>query len=74
MTKPDPQTTQDNGNLDDPAQARLYVEQFAPIHLGKTATYVSTNGNRLIHFKTMSDEDAVWVAKQLQSWLPKEKR
>lgn len=66
------EVTQNNGNLDDPKLARLYVERFAPIHLGKTATYVSTNNDRLIHFKTMSDEDAVWIAKQFQSWLPKD--
>jgi len=69
-----PETTQDNGNLDDPAHARNYVEQFAPIHLGKTATYVKTSGDRLIHFKTMSDDDAIWVAKQFQSWLPENRK
>lgn len=68
------ETTQDNGDLNDLVQARLYVEQFAPIHLGKTATYVTTNENRLIHFKTMTDEDALWVAKQFQSWLPENRK
>ena len=67
-------TTQDNGDLDDPVQARIYVEQFAQIHLGETATYVRTSGDRLIHFKTMSDDDAVWVAHQFQSWLPENRK
>ena len=74
MTEPKTQTTQDNGDLNDPVQARKYVEQFAPIHLGKTATYVQTSGDRLIHFKTMTDEDAVWVAHQFQSWLPENRK
>ena len=60
---------QDNGDLDDPVIARKFVEQFAPIHLGKKATYVNTSENRIIHFKTMSDDDAIWVAKRLHSWL-----
>jgi hypothetical protein len=52
-------------NIDDPEQARRYVADFAPRLLGKEATYVRTNAARLIHFKTMSDDDACWVASQL---------
>lgn len=52
-------------DIDDPAQARSYVADFAPRLLGKEATYVRTNTGRLIHFATMSDDDACWVAQQL---------
>jgi hypothetical protein len=52
-------------DIDDPAQARAYVADFAPRLLGKEATYVTTSGDRLIHFRTMSDDDACWVARQL---------
>lgn len=52
-------------DIDDPAQARAYVDEWAPRLLGKTATYVTTSGDRLIHFRTMSDDDACWVARQL---------
>jgi len=52
-------------DIDDPAQARSYIADFAPRLLGKEATYVRTNTARLIHFRTMSDEDACWVARQL---------
>lgn len=56
--------TQDNGG---PEQARKYVAEWAPRLLGKTATYIVTSSNRLIHFATMSDEDAMWVAGQLRA-------
>ena len=49
-------------DIDDPEQARRYVADFAPRLLGKEATYVRTNSARLIHFRTMTDEDACWVA------------
>ena len=66
----DTQTTpaNDMADLNDPVQARLYVKEWAPRLLGKgkTAAYVQTSGDRLIHFKTMSDEDAIWVARQLK--------
>jgi hypothetical protein len=52
-------------DIDDPAQARSYVADFAPRLLGKEATYVRTNTARLIHFRTMSDEDACQVARWL---------
>jgi hypothetical protein len=52
-------------DIDDPAQARSYVADFAPRLLGKDATYVRTTTSRLIHFRTMSDDDACWVARQL---------
>jgi hypothetical protein len=56
--------TQDNGGAE---QARKYVSEWAPRLLGKEATYVTTSNNRLIHFSTMSDDDAIWVATQLRS-------
>ena len=61
----DPDQTTVTYDIDDPAQARSYVWAFAPRLLGKEATYVRTNTSRLIHFKTMSDDDACWVARQL---------
>jgi hypothetical protein len=51
-------------DIDDPADARIYVTSFAPRLLGKKATYVQTN-ERKIHFDAMTDEDACWVARQL---------
>lgn len=51
-------------DIDDPAQARAYVDEWAPRLLGKEATYVTTSANRLIHFRTMSDDDARWVARE----------
>lgn len=51
-------------DIDDPADARAYVTTFAPRLLGKKATYVQTN-QRTIHFATMIDGDACWVARQL---------
>jgi hypothetical protein len=50
-----------------PETARKYVAEWSPRLLGKEATYVRTSGGRLIHFKTMSDDDALWVAQQFQS-------
>lgn len=51
-------------DLDDPTDARNYVQTFAPRLLGKVADHVQTNQRR-IDFATMSDEDACWVATQL---------
>ncbi len=53
-------------DLSDQKSARAYIKAWAPRLLGKTATYVQTSGDRLIHFNTMSDEDAIWVAKQFR--------
>ncbi len=53
-------------DLSDHKSARAYIKAWAPRLLGKTATYVQTSGDRLIHFNTMSDEDAIWVAKQFR--------
>jgi hypothetical protein len=50
-------------------QARDFVNCFAPVYLGKEASYVTSTGGRLIHFNTMTDEDAIWVAKQFKDWL-----
>jgi hypothetical protein len=57
-------------DIDDPADARIYVKSFAPRLLGKKATYVQTN-RRTIHFDAMTDEDACWVARQL--WAMEQK-
>jgi hypothetical protein len=57
----------DGYNIDTPEGARRYVADWAPRLLGKTATYVQTNQDRLIHFRTMSDDDAIWVAHQLKA-------
>ena len=62
MTQP----ANDDHNLNTPAGARRYVHTWASRLLGQEATYVTTSENRLIHFKTMSDEDALWVAQQLK--------
>lgn len=58
------QTTTITYDIDNPEEARRYVADFAPRLLGKEATYVRTNTARLIHFRTMSDDDACWVARQ----------
>lgn len=55
-----------NDNYDDPVQARRYVEWFSKNGVpGKVTTYVQTSSDKLIHFATMTDEDAIWVAKAL---------
>ena len=48
-----------------PETARQYVANFKHV-LGKEATYVETSTGRRIEFSTMTDEDAIWVAQQLQ--------
>ena len=48
-----------------PETARQYVRNFKHI-LGKEATFVETSSGRRIEFATMTDEDAIWVAGQLQ--------
>lgn len=56
----------DNGvtfDLSDPSQARAYIAQFK---MGdKIPSYITTNQNRLIHFRNMSDDDAIFVAHEL---------
>ena len=48
-----------------PETARQYVRNFKHV-LGREATYVETPEGRRIDFATMTDEDAIWVATQLQ--------
>jgi hypothetical protein len=70
VTAMTPTVANDGIDLADPVQARRYIADFKHI-IGKEASYVTTNQGRLIHFRTMSDEDAVWVAHELQGWVNK---
>jgi hypothetical protein len=51
-------------DIDDPADARTYIETWAPRLLGKRADHVETNLRR-IDFATMSDTEACQVAAML---------
>jgi hypothetical protein len=46
---------------------RAYIKEWAPRLLGKEVTYVRTSGDRLIHFRNMSDEDAEFIANELRA-------
>jgi len=58
-----------NETITDPEKARSWVKDFMK-SLGKDfeTGFVNTNEQRTIHFNDMSDEDAVFVANQLQGW------
>jgi hypothetical protein len=49
----------------DATTARKYVNDFKHI-LGRDVSFVETSMHRTIHFDTMTDEDAIWVAEQLR--------
>jgi hypothetical protein len=52
-------------DISKPNEARRYVAQWGPRLLGKDTTFVETSSGRSIYFDNMTDEDAVWVARQL---------
>lgn len=51
--------------INDPVEAREYIKKFSQ-RLGREIEYVET-ATRRIGFATMSDEDAVFVANELQN-------
>lgn len=54
-----------NTVISDPKKARAYIKQFCK-DFGKEITYVDTPSRR-IEFEVMTDEDAIFVANELQN-------
>ena len=52
-------------DISKPNEARRYVAQWGHKLLGKNVTFVETSSGRSIYFDSMTDDDAVWVARQL---------